>query len=114
MSDSGGFPDLAGILARVTENPQAMSMLSSLLGGTPEKPPHTEQDKEEFKEETKDSVPALASPKPRKGGRQEERRCLLLALKPFLSRERCQALETLLIVLDAIALLPFGKEPPCT
>ena len=44
----GGLPDLSGILARVTENPQAMSMLSSLLGGmgekSPKEPPPDESD----------------------------------------------------------------------
>lgn len=115
MSDTGGFPDLTGLLARVTENPQAISMLSSLLGGSVASKPSQKEEKEEppQKEEC-DAIPVIAPPKRHTKGRQEDRRRLLIALKPFLSKERCQALDTLLIVLDAISLLPSGKEPPCT
>lgn len=116
MSEMGGFPDLSGILARVTENPQAMSMLTSLLGGMPAKaPPPPDESKERPREkEEEPALPALSPSKPRKDRGHEERRRLLLALKPFLSKERKEALETLLIVLDAISLLSSGKEPPCT
>lgn len=114
MSDTGGLPDLAGLLTRVSENPQAMSMLSSILGGMTAKPPPEEKKEETPKSEECDSVPVLVQPKRHTKTKQEERRRLLVALKPFLSKERCQALETLLIVLDAISLLPSGKEPPCT
>lgn len=116
MSEMGGFPDLSGILARVTENPQAMSMLTSLLGGMPAKaPPTPDVSKERPREkEEEPTLPALSSSKPHKDRGHEERRRLLIALKPFLSKERKEALETLLIVLDAISLLSSGKEPPCT
>lgn len=115
MSENAGFPDLSEILARVTENPQAMAMLSSLLGGNNTQSPHKESESSPtpMAEESKASVPAISS-KPHKDGKAEQRRRLLIALKPFLSRERGQALETLLLVLDAISLLPRGKEPPCT
>ena len=110
MSEAGGFPDLSGILARVTENPQAMTMLASLLGGASKK----EEPREEIREKEDSQVlPALMPPKANRSKRDEERRRLLLALKPFLSQERCQVLETLLLILDAISLLPKGKEPPC-
>jgi hypothetical protein len=90
-------------------------MLSSLLGGSVASKPSQKEEKEEppQKEEC-DAIPVIAPPKRHTKGRQEDRRRLLIALKPFLSKERCQALDTLLIVLDAISLLPSGKEPPCT
>lgn len=111
MSEGAGIPDLSGILARVTENPQAMSMLASLLGGTAKKEMPVEDPRKEGDEEL---LPALMPQKAHKSRKDEDRRRLLLALKPFLSKERCQVLETLLIVLDAISLLQKGKEPPCT
>ena len=114
MSEEGGFPDLSGILARVTENPQAMAMLSSLLGGgAPSSAKEHEPPPLPKEEEVTASVPARM-PKPHKDGKADARRRLLIALKPFLSKERRQALESVLIVLDAISLLPRGKEPPCT
>ena len=114
MSEEAGFPDLSGLLARVTEKPQAMAMLSSLLGGVAQPPPKETSAPTPPREEDGTSA-VLARPKsPHKDGKAEQRRRLLIALKPFLSRERGQALETLLAVLDAISLLPRGKEPPCT
>ena len=118
MSSGGALPDLSTILSRVTENPQAMSMLSSLLGGVggTEKP-QKEQGAEPAKEtvaDAKESVPAISAIRPRGSRRGEDKRRLLLALKPFLSPGRQSALDTLLLVLEATSLLSFGKEPPCT
>ena len=115
MSGAIGGGGLSDILSRVTENPQAMAMLSSLLGGVA-----TAQKESGASQEEKEDMPVSATPAlarqhiPHRDGKAEERRRLLLALKPFLSKERCQALETLITVLDAISLLPRGKEPPCT
>lgn len=113
MNDTGGLPDLSGILSRVAENPQAMSMLGSLLGGMSAKPASAPEEppKETSAEQEKQVFMPLPPPK---GGKQEERRRLLLAIKPFLSPERRRALETLLPVLEALALLMPRKEPPCT
>ena len=115
MSEEAGFPDLSGILARVTENPQAMAMLSSLLGGASSASKESESATPPPAKDQEIAAPVLARAQhTHKDGKAEQRRRLLLALKPFLSRERGQALETLLLVLDAISLLPRGKEPPCT
>ena len=112
MSGDLNFSD---ILSRVTENPQAMAMLSSLLGGSMPFSPKEAEAPPPKKEETVETVSVLAKPHiPHKDEKAEQRRRLLVALKPFLSKERGQALETLLVVLDAISLLPRGKEPPCT
>lgn len=115
MSNGGTLPDLSTILSRVTENPQAMSMLSSLLGGMGDT--ENTQKKEPSKEDktdTEESAPILSTVKPRGNRRGEDKRRLLLALKPFLSPARQSALDTLLLVLEATSLLSFGKEPPCT
>ena len=116
MSDSGGLPDLSGILSRVTENPQAMSMLASLLGGMGEKPPAEKEPPKASHEASvaSDEKPIILPSPPRKGRKEEERRRLLIALKPFLSPERQRALDTLLPILEALSLLMPRKEPPCT
>ena len=113
MSDGGGLPDLSGILARVTENPQAMSMLSSLLSGMGEKsekepPPNKPESKE------REEVRPAFMPQHARHGKHEDKRRLLLALKPFLTPERQKALDMLLPLLEAISLFIPGKEPPCT
>ena len=118
MNDGGGLPDLSGLLSRVTENPQAMSMLGSLLGGMsakpPPSPPPEEPPKEDSAAEEPREKPVFSTLPPHRGGKQEERRRLLLAIRPFLSPERRRALETLLPILEALALLLPRKEPPCT
>lgn len=108
----GGLPDLSGILARVTENPQAMSMLSSLLGGMGEKSPKEPPPDEKAPAEKEEAKPVFL-PKPPKSKHEEKRR-LLLALKPFLSPERQKALDMLLPLLEAISLFLPGKESSCT
>ena len=117
MSGSS-LPDLSTILSRVTENPQAMSMLSSLLGGMSQADQVEKAKKEETdtkaEAESKESAPAMLAVKPRGNRKTEEKKRLLLALKPFLSPQRQAALETLVLVLEATSLLSFGKEPPCT
>lgn len=112
MSDQGGLPDLSGMISRIAENPQAIMMLSSLLGGGAKSVPSEEKHEDivSEKKEEKKEVPVFL---PQKHGRLDERRRLLIALKPFLSKERKEALETLLIILDAVSLLPSRKEPPC-
>lgn len=120
MSEGERLPDLSTIIARVSENPQAMSMLSSLLGGEPPpvgEVPRTDapQGTEKAENAEEASVTALApTAKEGRSRRHEERRRLLTALKPFLSKERQNALETLLLVWEATALLAPRKEPPCT
>ena len=113
MSDGGGLPDLSGLLARVTENPQAMSMLSSLLGGMGEQsekePPSHKQEMGERDE----ARPTLA-PQAGRHRKHDDKRRLLLALKPFLTPERQKALDMLLPLLEAISLFIPRKEPPCT
>ena len=114
MSETGSL-GISEILSRVTENPQAMSMLSSLLGGVASSHSESSPSGQEKERESVGVAPVLTrAQSTHRDGKAEERRRLLLALKPFLSKEREQALETLITVLDAISLLPRGKEPPCT
>ena len=115
MNAQGGIPDLSSLFSRVTENPQALTMLSSLLGGGMKNTSAKEEDEQKnASEEEKKAMPVFLAQEGRQNHRHEDKRRLLLALKPFLSQERRQALETILVVLDAISMLPQRKEPPCT
>ena len=115
--ENKSLPDLSEIISTVSSNPKALAMLSSLLGGAPiEKPEKPEEPKDtERTDACDDTLPSLPISR---GGKQhdknEDRRRLLNALKPFLSPERRQAVNTLLIVLEGLSLLSAGKEPPCT
>ena len=108
MSEQGGFPDLSSIISRVTENPQALAMLSTLLGN------HGKDTHAKEEPCAKSELPVCLTKEEKPNRKHEDKRRLLLALKPFLTHERRQALDTILIVCDALAMLPPRKEPPCT
>lgn len=94
-------PDLSGILSQISSNPNAMAMLSSLLGNM--SPPPKKR-----AEENDDCEREILLPKP--SSSFEDRRRLLLALKPFLSPERCQTVDLLLMILEAASAFQKGKR----
>ncbi len=105
------MPDLSGILSKVMANPEALSMLSSLLGGVP-KPPSKEEHCEKREECDRECECAVVLPEKRckKDSIREERRRLLLALKPFLSKERCEAIDRIILITDTLSLLQTEKK----
>ena len=89
-------PDLSGLLSSVLSNPAAMSMLSSLVSG--------------MKNVGSDAPPSPPPPPPQaviptlaplsNGARRDDRRSeLLCALKPFVSRSRCEMIDRLIGIL---------------
>ena len=104
--EKDNMPDLSGILSKVMGNPEAMAMLSSLLGSQMPKI------KEEKKEEDADIKEAIALPAPqiKEIPAREKRKRLLLALKPFLSSERASAVDRILMITDALSLLQSEKR----
>ena len=97
-------PDLSGIISQISSNPKALAMLSSLLGNMGGSVPHKEAD---CHDECERSLPA---PRSHPHSSFEDRKCLLLALKPFLSPERCQTVDMLLMVLEAFSVFRKGKR----
>ena len=94
--------DLSAMLTRVMSDPAAMGMLSSLLGGlragAPKEESHGAKEKCE--------APIVCGT----GARDKDRKALLLALKPFLSAERRQALDRIIMVSEALSLLRSEKR----
>ncbi len=105
------LPDLSGMLSKVMANPEALSMLSSLLGGAA-KPPQKEEHCEKREESDCECKCEVLLPEKRckKDGIREERRRLLLALKPFLSKERCEAIDRIILITDTLSLLQTEKK----
>ena len=95
------MPDLSGILSKVMAHPEALSMLSSLLGGGGKPPPKEEhcEKREECDRECECAV-VLPEKRCKKDSIREERRRLLLALKPFLSKEKQSAVERMIRMLE--------------
>ena len=127
------LPDLSGILSKVMSNPEALSMLSSLLGGA-QKPPRDEDrcEKKEAcdrehdcgcdrecdrendcrsdRECERECAVLLPEKRSKKDCVREERRRLLLALKPFLSKDRCEAIDRIILITDTLSLLQTEKR----
>ncbi len=107
----GSPPDLSGILSKVMSNPQAMGMLSSLLGNMQgEKQEKHEAEKHEAEKHGEAREERILPPKPKPSSQSENRKQLLLALKPFLSPERRQALDRILMISEALSLLQNEKR----
>lgn len=98
-------PDLSGILSQISSNPKALSMLSTLLGNM-----GNAHQKAETEARAEPSDAALTVLQPPKRCGFEERKRLLLALKPFLPPERCQTVDLLLMVVEAFSALRQGKR----
>lgn len=100
---SAEAPDLSALLSGLTGNPQAMAMLSSLLGSMQAPPGNAEEAHNAASEEKRPQTPPCRE----KGSPAEQnRRRLLLALKPYMSPARCQAIDRILMITDAIAMFP--------
>ncbi len=101
------MPDLSGMLSKVMANPDAMAMLSSLLGN--QMPKMKEEEKKDEEAVEKEAI-ALPVPLVKENATREKRRRLLLALKPFLSSERASAVDRILMITDALSLLQNEKR----
>lgn len=108
-NDANGtpMPDLSGMLSKVMTNPDAVAMLSSLLGN--QMPKMKDEEKKEDVAEEKEVI-ALPAPRAKENSTREKRRRLLLALKPFLSSERASAIDRILMITDALSLLQNEKR----
>lgn len=100
--------DLSAMLGGVLSNPNAMAMISSLIGNLRTNPPTTAAPQEVKKNEAENAVAALSPLGDgrggiQKGGRRDSReQVLLCALKPYLSRSRCDLVDRLLGILTVI------------
>ncbi len=109
---ASGQPDFSGLLNGILSNPAALSMLTSLLGNLqkPSDIPHGECGCEGHRPPGPPPcddhcpkaplLPPAAPPlKPK-----DDRACLLQALRPYLSHERCDMIDTLLRILELMEL----------
>ncbi len=97
--DKSKGPDLSALLNGVMANPAALSMLSSLLGGMGQKPPPPPQAEDCSCPKAPPILPPVQPP------RQDNRACLLNALRPYLSPTRCDTIDSLLRILELMEIL---------
>lgn len=120
-ADGSGAPQISAMIDKILANPELISMVASALSSPTSAPASAQETQEsapsdeDTSENTDASVsaapsaadklpdlmtalmPALASMKgagaPKAGHGGDRRSCLLVALKPYLCRERCEAID---------------------
>ncbi len=116
--------NLAPLLEKLGQNPAAVSMLQSLIGGlgggqsAPENLPHgdTEAAESEHREDDPregESVPAISfspPPAPPGYGHGKGRREVLLSLRPFLSEKRCATVDRVLRALELYEVIESTRN----
>ena len=86
MSEPNTVPDLSGILEKIASNPSALGMLTALLSRA---------------QESKGAEPvATSAALPATAPARDERADLLLAIKPFLSKEKQAAVDRMIRMLE--------------
>ncbi len=121
MSAGTPQPDLSGLLNGLLSNPAALSALSSLLAGKMGGHPPAGQGccdggREDCRDDCPKAPPLLppthngdCSPSghggPFDGRGQDKRGALLCALRPYLSPQRCDMMDSLLRILELLELL---------
>ena len=110
MGNESQTPDFSGLLSGLLSNPQALSMLTSLLGqmqAKPAQPPPCPPPEPPCNGPSvcrqPPPCPPLPCEKPKDDG-EEKRRALLLALKPFLSPQRQETIDRILMIEEALTL----------
>ena len=118
-------PDFSSILNGLLSNPTAISSLMSLIGSIPKGqnaapapvvPQHTPPSPDTVEASTVSSVKEMpsipASSFPSQGslpalsyGRESREKALLLALKPFLSKNKCKTVDMFIKLLEVLSLV---------
>lgn len=120
MEQNSQKPDLSTILNSVLSNPEALSSIMSAIGNVSAGNSQQVQTNDQSytpppdlsvppSHEVSQALPAIsrsADSFPSSSAHQSKKeRELLLALKPFLSRRRCDTLDTFIRIYDVISLL---------
>ena len=104
------MPDLSGLIGTLLQNPSALASILGLLSGLggDKEPPCPGNCPPPRPGDCPPPRPGDCPPPcpvPHKKGRCDERRALLMALRPFLSEGRRRAIDSILGVLEILELL---------
>lgn len=107
----GNAPDLSKIVSLIMENPQLINQIKSLTaqsdGNTPSEDTvitPTSPDEEAYEEPVLDPAPnAKANSEPSQSNINRQR--LLGAFKPYLTKERSKAIDTMLSIIEVLDLM---------
>lgn len=104
MSDNGGL-DVSKVISVIMENPKLIEEISALVSAkdAPKEMSESavEKSAEVAAEPTQESQPASAMPAYSRGNRAQ----LLGALKPYVSKERAKAIDSMLSIADILDMM---------
>ena len=116
-NSNGSMPDLSGLVSGLLSNPGAVAALSSLLGNLSKNTGAPSVHQDDGAEEQEDAVPASTReretverprplPEPTPRPRHTDNRSRLLdALRPYLTRERRDMIDSILRILELLEIL---------
>ena len=98
-----GSGDLGEMISKITENPEMMNTLKMMAGNM------MAQNGENVQQKSRPSLPdeciEESVPKNKKRGSDADNLiCLLLALKPYVSDERCEKIDSVVKILKLVQL----------
>ena len=112
---SKGAPDIARIISLIMENPKLIEEISRMAQGDGDgdttvsvAPNKSEAEYSVKPSESTDAVETSAPPKEKVTPRRN-RGELLCALKPYVSRERAQAIDSMLSIVEILDVMKGGK-----
>ena len=101
-----GKPDISKIISLIMENPKLIEEISALANGDAAKATPAEEAEKE-REEDAEQIKSIQSSAPVedrvRGGRNRSQ--LLFALKPYVSRERAQAIDSMLSIVEILDVM---------
>ena len=97
--------DIGRVVGLIMENPQLIEQIAALAKGQGE--PKAEPPVEEVvKEETPiEATPTVSTPTPVRGQERAHRAHLLGALKPYVSKERAKAIDSMISIADILDMM---------
>ena len=107
-----GKPDISKIISLIMENPKLIEEISALANGdaakvTPAEEADEAKEAEKEREEDVEQIKSIQSSAPVedrvRGGRNRSQ--LLFALKPYVSRERAQAIDSMLSIVEILDVM---------
>ena len=106
---SQGAPDIARIVSLIMENPKLIEEISRTVKGDPT--PNEEKNEPPTVAEPKESesAPAVADVSEQRIRPGRSRGDLLCALKPYVSKERAQAIDSMLSIVEILEMMKGGK-----
>ncbi len=100
-----GTPDIAKVVSLIMQNPELLESIKGMMSDADKKDSEPATDESAPVHEDASEVIKLdggRSPTDDRDGRRKRRNTLLLALKPYVSKSRARAIDTMMTIADML------------